>query len=74
MTPSYKITTDNLTVDDVIAQLRSINEYPCVVSIYDRTFKMLNSGECWALCHGLEIGRDISLDEQENKIKVANDR
>lgn len=71
MTPAYKIITDNLKVDDVISQLRAISEYPCIVSIYDRTFKMLNSSECWSMCHGLEVGAFIAQDEHE---KEANAR
>ena len=62
MSESYTITTNGLEVKDVIAQLRAVKTYPAMIKIYDRTFKLSNADECWALCVGLELGNYITED------------
>lgn len=63
MTESYKIITDMLKVDDIIAQLRAIKTYPAMIHVYDRVFKLETKDECYCLCTGLEIGNYITEDQ-----------
>ena len=68
--PSFKIITDGLSVDDAIVQLRAIQEFPCMITICGRTFKLCTSDECWALIIGMEVSVDVVLDLQEKQAKV----
>jgi hypothetical protein len=63
MSQSYKITTNNLKIEDIIAQLRAIKTYPAIVNIYDRVLKLTNADETHAMIQGLEIGYYIGEDE-----------
>ena len=52
----YEITTERLTIYDVMRQVRAIKEFPATVHIYDRYFVLSNKEEAWAICTGLELG------------------
>jgi hypothetical protein len=67
MADSYKIITDNMSIDDIIAQLRAIKGFPCMVNIYDRVVKVNTEDECDMMIWGLEIGSFLTEDRFEKK-------
>lgn len=54
--PYYIITTDKLKIDDILAQIRAIKEFPCAIKVYDRSFVVATKDECWVLANGIEVG------------------
>ena len=36
MAETYHIVTENLSIDNILAQLRAIPEFPATIKIYDR--------------------------------------
>ena len=61
MSDTYRIST-NVSVEDVIHQLRAIASFPCMVHIYDRVMKVSSWDECQMLIHGVEVGSYITED------------
>ena len=57
-------------LEDLVAQLRAINEYPASIHIYDRVVIITNRAEMWALLHGIEISWYISEDINDAKRKL----
>jgi hypothetical protein len=55
MASQYRIVYEGCSLDDVIAQIRSIDEFPAAVHIYDRAFVLSTKDEAWALLHGIEV-------------------
>lgn len=47
-------------IEDVLVELRAINEFPTTISIYDRTFVLNSKDERQVLMSGLEIGWALS--------------
>lgn len=57
--------------EEIAAEVRNINEFPCTITIYDRTFQVASRDEALVLSYGIEIGyfvrtenEDIDKDEQ----------
>lgn len=62
MSESYHIIVDNVSVEDVVRQLRGMNTFPCTVNLYDRIFVLANKDEAWALRVGVEVGWFLCAD------------
>lgn len=54
MSNQYKIVYEGCSLDDIIAQVRSINEFPATIHIYDRAFVLSDKDQAWAMLHGIE--------------------
>jgi hypothetical protein len=65
MSENYKIVTSNLSINDVVAQLRAIKHYPCMVNIYDRAVRIDSYDECDMMIHGIELGSFLTEERFE---------
>lgn len=56
MVHEYNITHKGLRLEEVLAQIKALDSFPCTVKLYDRVFTLLNKEEAWAIKTGIEVG------------------
>lgn len=62
MAGSYAIVTDDLPVENIVAQLNAITDFPASIRIYDRIIQVHSPNERWCFVHALEVGFYLGLD------------
>lgn len=66
MSNIYHITTgDNIKIEEVAAQLRSIKEFPVPIRIYDRIFMVNNKEEMFVAANAIKVGYYLCQEQNE---------
>jgi len=65
MSESYHIVHQGLTSEDVVAQVKNIDKFPCTVHIYDRVIFIANKDEAWSIATGIQVGWYLCEEYQE---------
>jgi hypothetical protein len=63
----YVVISDNVSIDDIVRQVRAIKEFPAIIKLYDRVFTIDSYDGLFGLIQGLEIGNYTTLDHYEEK-------
>jgi hypothetical protein len=66
MTASFKSRSDNL--EGIIAELQAIKEFPVMLQVYDRVFRVDTEEELLLFKYGIEVGNYLAKDKKEGRI------
>lgn len=66
MKPVYQIDIKpSTTMEHILAMLRGVIEFPCMLTIYGMIFELSNKNELTVLKYGIEIGNYTAEDRKE---------